>query len=72
MNAMKSCKARGAAAYRRRLSVSEIFLFRDGEAFPICPRCRTTLEREYQTFCDRCGQHLDWHAYPQAAVIRKP
>lgn len=25
-----------------------------------CPRCFSLLEREYQMYCDRCGQHLDW------------
>lgn len=27
--------------------------------FPVCPRCGITIEREYQSFCDRCGQCLD-------------
>ncbi len=30
------------------------------EQFYICPRCRIPLERDYQTYCDRCGQRLDW------------
>ena len=29
-------------------------------SFPICPRCDITMEREYQRYCDRCGQCLDW------------
>lgn len=32
--------------------------FRRG--FPVCPRCNTTIEREYQAYCDRCGQCLKW------------
>lgn len=28
--------------------------------YPVCPRCDQTFEREYQRFCDRCGQRLAW------------
>ena len=28
--------------------------------YPVCPRCDSTFEREYQQFCDRCGQRLGW------------
>lgn len=44
-------------------------IMEDGE-FPVrrkytCPTCgkvtlRTTIEFEYPSFCDRCGQKLDW------------
>ena len=27
-----------------------------------------TLEREYQAFCDRCSQHLDWSDYDNAEI----
>lgn len=27
--------------------------------FAVCPRCRCSIEREYQAFCDRCGQKLN-------------
>ena len=33
-------------------------------SFPVCPHCKTSLEREYQSFCDRCGQRLSWHLWP--------
>lgn len=38
--------------------------------FPICPSCGITLEREYQSFCDRCGQRLDWKDYSNASIIK--
>ena len=28
--------------------------------YPVCPRCNNTIKRQYQAFCDRCGQRLDW------------
>ncbi len=34
-------------------------------AFPVCPHCGVTVEREYQAFCDRCGQALQWKKYAE-------
>lgn len=52
------------------MTVTEVFRMRSGDTYPVCPRCRTTLEREYQRFCDRCGQKLNWRGYRGASVIR--
>lgn len=52
----------------RALPVSRVMLF-DKDSFPICPGCGCTLEREYQCFCDRCGQHLDWSDFSSAVPI---
>lgn len=37
--------------------------------FPVCPRCRCNLEREYQSFCDRCGQKLGWDYFRYATLM---
>ena len=39
------------------------------DSYPVCPRCDSTLDREYQKFCDRCGQYLDWSAYATDEVL---
>ena len=31
--------------------------------FPVCPKCNCTMEREYQSYCDRCGQALRWKEF---------
>ena len=31
--------------------------------FPVCPNCNCTLEREFQSYCDRCGQRLSWSLF---------
>lgn len=31
--------------------------------YSLCPRCLQTIEREYQVFCNHCGQALDWREY---------
>lgn len=40
--------------------------------FPVCPRCAITLEREYQAYCDRCGQRLDWNRLHKASIVLPP
>ena len=59
-------------AFRSPMRVSTIRAFRFSSGltiFPICPRCQTTMEREYQSYCDRCGQALDWRGFTKAMVI---
>lgn len=38
-------------------------------SYPVCPRCGITLEREYQTYCDRCGQCLSWKDFARSTII---
>ena len=61
-------------AYREPMPVTHIRCFRysypyDLTSFPVCPRCGITMEREYQAYCDRCGQCLSWKAFSKATVI---
>lgn len=49
--------------------VRQILLFPSGNSFPICPACEITLEREYQKYCDRCGQCLDWKRFDKAVIV---
>lgn len=61
--------------YRAPIQVSAIRLyhFATGDvSFPICPRCNRTLEREYQSYCDRCGQHLSWKNFDKAVISVHP
>lgn len=58
--------------YRLPMTVVEIRVFshcHGSPAFPICPRCGLTIEREYMAFCSRCGQKLDWGRYLDAKII---
>ena len=58
------------AKYRSPRPVTEYLLHVDSlgcrSCYYICPRCDITLEREFQTCCDRCGQLLDWKGYRKA------
>lgn len=56
--------AKNALSYRIGLTVTEAVRYSPGGAsYPLCPRCRRGLEREFVRFCDRCGQRLDWNSY---------
>ena len=64
-----------AVSYRTPAPVSAIRCFRfisGVTSFPVCPRCMATMDREYQPYCDRCGQALDWKGYSKAVVILYP
>ena len=61
-------RERHELSFRRPLAVTEAVLFpRDRFHYPRCPRCRLTLDREYMSFCDRCGQRLDWGLFARRA-----
>ena len=61
-----SAEAFHQLSFRRPLKVLQVRCFpQQGwtAVYPVCPRCGVTMEREYQHFCDRCGQQLDWSAF---------
>lgn len=51
-----------AAMYRKPLRVTDKQIFQDG-CYAVCPRCRSTLPRDYMHYCDRCGQYLSWDRF---------
>lgn len=56
-------------SFRQPMPVTQIRFFRTDGAYPVCPQCGISLERDYQRFCDRCGQRLDWESYGSAQVV---
>jgi len=55
--------------YRIPLPVTQILLYPNGYSYPVCPRCRRCLDREFLRFCCLCGQRLDWDRFADAAVL---
>ncbi len=64
-------------SYRSPMQVTEVLLhnstpdnwkYNSCSGYPICPRCKTSMERDYQSFCDRCGQKLCWKNYKNAKI----
>ena len=46
--------------YRLPRTVTAVRIYRDENIFSVYPRCDVCIEREYQGYCHRCGQYLDW------------
>ena len=61
-----------AVSFRIPMPVKEVVVFKNGGSFPKCPKCSITIEREYQRFCDRCGQALNWDEYHNVNIIYAP
>ena len=60
------------ASYRQPMIVTQVRCYPYYESFtgyPVCPRCGRTIEREYQAYCDRCGQCLDWSMLDQVSLL---
>lgn len=56
-------------SFRTEMPVTQVRLLEVDGAYPVCPRCKISMEREHQSFCDRCGQRLGWKDYKNAVVI---
>lgn len=59
------------ASYRSGMRIKEAMILGDGYVYYCCPRCEVTLDREFVSFCDRCGQKLDWAKYGRAKLKGK-
>lgn len=64
-------RAEEELSFRVSMAVEEIVLYRSRESYPLCPRCGIPMDREYQHFCSRCGQRLDWTRYGRARIVTR-
>ena len=61
-----------ALSFRVPMSVNTVRRYSacpDLFTYPLCPRCNLPMEREYQCFCDHCGQALDWTGFSKAVIV---
>ena len=58
-------------SFRKALAVTEIVVFKNGDFYPVCPRCQSSMEREYMHYCDRCGQCLKWSGFSKATIKKR-
>ena len=52
-----------AQSYRQPMLIKKSFRTAKGNIYPICPRCNISMDNEYQNYCNRCGQALNWDKY---------
>ena len=57
-------------SYRGKMRVKEYRQYSDLNCFPVCPRCGSSLEIDFQAYCDRCGQALNWKKYHKAKLSK--
>ena len=55
--------------YHLPKTVTAVRIYRNKNIFSVCPRCDVCIEREYQGYCHRCGQYLDWSKLDDAEEI---
>lgn len=55
--------------YRMELLIKEAVVFPNDFIYYVCPKCHMTLEREFMSYCSRCGQHSCWNEYKKSKVI---
>lgn len=55
--------------YRWPMRVTEVHIYRDEIICAQCPRCKGSIEYEYQFFCGRCGHRLDWFRFEDAREV---
>ena len=55
-----------AHTFRIPKPVTKVRVFSDRNMYAVCPRCNISMEYEYQLYCNRCGQHLEWSKYDEA------
>ena len=62
-----------AVSYRTALPVTKVILYsNDKFCYPMCPRCKISMDRDYMSFCDHCGQKLNWDYVDHAEIIFAP
>ena len=62
-----------AASYRIAVPVTQMVQYSArGTCYPLCPRCITGMDRDYASFCDRCGQKLNWDKIDDAKILLAP
>lgn len=54
--------------YQIPMKVKKVCSYKWGADFPKCPKCGSTMERDFQRFCDRCGQRLNWSEFDEFEV----
>lgn len=37
----------------------------------ICPKCHTTIDRDYQLYCNNCGQKLSWDELKKVKILSR-
>ena len=56
-------------SYRKPMTVHSGIVYRDKSVYATCPRCEQTISREYQAYCNVCGQCLEWSNFDNINIF---
>lgn len=59
----------GSPSYRQPMEVTTFYQLPGEDVYGVCPRCRAIIDREYQAYCDSCGQQLSWKRVSKATFL---
>ena len=51
---------KSAISYRIPMMITDSCTYLCGDSYAKCPRCLAPVDRDFQAYCDRCGQALNW------------
>ena len=63
-------KWKDAYSYRIPMQITLYIQQQFGDTYPICPRCSSSMERDFQDYCDQCGQKLRWDRLGEVRYIK--
>ena len=67
---MFHAKSRKISARAKAKEVTMIrYYMHNQTGYYVCPGCNITFEREYQAYCDRCGQKLAWNMLNKGKIV---
>ena len=46
--------------YRLPMTSNTVCIYKDRNCFAVCPRCKSVIEYDFQSYCGNCGQYIDW------------
>lgn len=46
--------------YRLPMILNTACSYKDRNCFAICPRCKSAIEYDFQSYCGNCWQYIDW------------
>lgn len=71
MRAITNVNLRKKSAIEKQISmlVTDAIVYHNHHTYFQCPNCKITMEREYQRYCDRCGQKLKWQSMKKIHYI---
>ena len=61
---------RHACSYRSPMQVKLYMRTWCRDYYPICPRCSSSMDRDFVSYCNQCGQKMAWDQLNEVCFIK--